>query len=157
MTTDALWRSTLLAVLAPALVLGFLASALANRLVFAGWGLAVAAVLVPVLRRSFELWLGRPGGGARSAAAAAFVLAPALGAFAWLAGRHHEILDLGARAVLPGLYSPAATAPATWWLLAGALAAAGVASRVVARRARKLHRSPAAGRGKETSEWRKYV
>lgn len=153
MTTAALWRSTLLAALAPALVLGFLASALANRLVFAGWGIAVAAVLVPVLRRSFELWLGRPGGSARIAAVAAFVLAPALGVFAWLAGRHHEILDLGSRAVLPALYTPAVTAPATWWLLAGVLAAAGVACRVAAFRVRKLHRSPAAGRGKETNQW----
>jgi hypothetical protein len=128
------WRAALLGTLTPVLLLGFGASALANRLVFAGWGLAAAAVLVPALRRSFELWLGRAGGGARIAAAAAFVLAPALALFAWLADRHQEVLDLGARAVFPGLYTPAATAPATYWILAGTLTAAGLGSRWKARR-----------------------
>ena len=140
MTSETRWRAALFATLAPVLLLAFGASALANRLAFAGWGLAAAAVLVPVLRRSFELWLGRPGGGARTWAAAAFTLAPALALFAWLAGRHHEVLDLGARAVLSGLYTPAATAPQTWWLLAGALAAAGAGSRLAARRARRSGR-----------------
>lgn len=131
------WRGALLALLLPLLLLGFGASALANRLVFAGWGLAAAAVAVPVLRRSFEDRLFRPGGGTRVAATALFVAAPALAVFAVLVGRDREVLDLGARAVLAGLYVPAATAPATYYALAAVLAAAGVALLLAARRARR--------------------
>lgn len=134
------WRGTLLALLLPLLLLGFGASAVANRLIFAGWGLAAAALAVPVLRRSFEDRLfvpGRPGGGARVGATALFVAACALAVFAALVAREHEDLDLGARAVLAGLYTPAATAPAVWSALAAALAAVGAALVVAARRARK--------------------
>jgi len=136
MSPDAAWRAGLLAVLVPVLVLGFGASGLANRLVFAGWGLAVAAVLVPVLRRSVELWRGRPGGRARIGAAAAFTLAPALALFGYLAGRHQEVLDLGARAVLPGLYTEAATAAGTCHGLAILLLVGGIGLRVSGRRRR---------------------
>jgi hypothetical protein len=136
LSPDAAWRAGLLAVLVPVLVLGFGASGLANRLVFAGWGLAVAAVAVPVLRRSVELWRGRPGGGARIGAAAAFTLAPALALFGLLAGRHHEVLDLGVRAVLPGLYTEAATEAGTYHGLAILLLVGAVALRVAARRSR---------------------
>jgi hypothetical protein len=147
------WRAALLGTLTPLLLLGFGASALANRLVFAGWGLAAAAVLVPVLRRSFELWLGRAGGGARIAAAAAFVLGPALALFAWLADRHQEILDLGARAVFPGLYTPAATAPATHGALAALCLAVGVGCRLAHRSAARRDRAARAVRTKEGAPW----
>lgn len=136
--SDAGWRVLLFTLLGPVLVLGFGASALANRLAFAGWGLAVAAVLVPVLRRSFELWAGRPDGRERIAATAAFVLAPALAVFGLLAGRHHEVLDLGWRAVLPGLYTEAVSEPGTYHGLAILLLVGGVALRVAAWRARRM-------------------
>lgn len=131
------WRGSLLALLLPLLLLGFSASALANRLVFAGWGLAAAAVATPVLRRSFEDRLFRPGGAARVAATALFVAAVALGLFAVLVERDHEVLDLGARAVLAGVYVPAVTAPATYFALAAALALTGVALALAARSVRR--------------------
>lgn len=131
------WQGALLALLLPLLLLGFGASALANRLVFVGWGLAAAAVAVPVLRRSFEDRLFRPGGAARVGATALFLAAAAIALFAVLVAREHEVLDLGARAVLAGLYAPALTAPATYGALAGTLAAAGVALVVAARRTRR--------------------
>lgn len=134
--SDAGWRLLLFGLLAPVLLLGFGASALANRLVFAGWGLAGAAVLVAVLPRSLELWAGRPGGRERIAAAAAFVLAPALALFGLLASRHHEVLDLAWRAVLPGLYTEAVAEAGTYHGLAIVLLVGAVALRVLAWRAR---------------------
>lgn len=44
------WYGALTAGLAPILVLGFLASALANRLIFAGWALGCAVVYAGTLR-----------------------------------------------------------------------------------------------------------
>lgn len=134
--SDLGWRATLFALLAPVLLLGLGSSALANRLVFAGWGLAGAAVLVPVVRRSFELWIGRPGGRARVAAAAAFVLAPALAAFGYLVARHHEILDLGWRAVAPGVYTEAVSEAGTYYGLAVLLLVGALVLRIAARRTR---------------------
>jgi hypothetical protein len=65
----------LLGTLTPVLLLGFGASALANRLVFAGWALAAAAVL-----RSLEIDPAPPPAGrrARLALAEALLGGPAL-------------------------------------------------------------------------------
>jgi len=56
------WYPSVLGVVTPVLLVGFGASALANRLAFAGWGIAVAVVAALVLRRAFETTWGRPGG-----------------------------------------------------------------------------------------------
>lgn len=128
--SSAAWRGALFATLAPLLLVGFGASALANRLVFAGWGLAVAAVVAPVLRRGFE---DRRASPPRIAGTALLTAGLVLGPFALLVARHREILDLGWRAVLPGLYTPAATAPGAWAVLAGLLILAGAGLRFVPR------------------------
>jgi hypothetical protein len=121
------WRLALFAAVLPPLLLGFLASALANRLVFAGWAIAAAALTAWAVRSGFEArsrWT-RPGAAALAAALSAY--APALALFGWLAGRHREVLDLGGQAVLGGWHRPAAAAPVTWYALAAAaLAAAGI-------------------------------
>ena len=125
------WRITLVGVTAPLLVGGFLASALANRIVFAGWALAAAAAALLVLRSSFELaWHpGRPGeSAARIGAAACGVLAPAAVLFGLLVARHREDLDLGLRAVWPALHTPAAAAPGSYFAAAAVLALAGGAA-----------------------------
>lgn len=91
------WYGGLLGGLLPVLLLGFLASALADRLAFAGWGLAVAAVWTVALRHGMTAgWPGR-----RLAGVLALVLALGFAAFAALAVRHREILGLGFQAMLP--------------------------------------------------------
>jgi|CXWL01.1.fsa_nt_gi hypothetical protein len=113
------WYFTLVGVILPILLLGFLASALANRIVFAGWAVVSATVLTFVLRRGFESWRGPLA----IAWPAALVLGACLGLFAHLVGRHGEILDLGYRAVFPSWYTPWLTSPRTFGLL-GVVAAA---------------------------------
>jgi hypothetical protein len=66
-------------------------------------------------------------------AALALWLALALAGFAALEGEHREILDLGFRAVLPGLYRPAATRPATALGLAALLLAVAALSALAGR------------------------
>lgn len=122
------WRGALFATLAPLLVLGFGASALANRLAFAGWAVAVAALVPVVLRRSFE---DRRASRRRIAGAALVASGAALVPFGLLVARHREVLDLGWRAVLPALHAPVATAPAGWYGLAAVAALAGMALRLV--------------------------
>lgn len=122
MVRPAPWRIALFAAVLPPLALGFFASALANRLVFAVWGVAAAVATVPAVRRAFEDRRRRPAW--TVTAAALGVMVPALALFGWLVGRHREVLDLGGRAVLGGLHAPVAAAPATWYALA-ALAFAG--------------------------------
>lgn len=121
------WRAALFAAVLPPLALGFFASALANRLVFAGWGVAAAAVTVPAVRRAFEDRRRRHAW--TVTAAALLVMAPALALFGWLVERHREVLDLGGRAVLGALHAPAAAAPATWYALAAAVLVAAVLCR----------------------------
>lgn len=118
------WYLPLLAGVLPVLLLGFGYSALADRIAFVFWALALAACWVALLRHGLEAgWsAGRRRGVLLLALAAGF------GAFAWLEQRHHEILDLGFRAVLPGLYAPAATRPATALAVAGACGVAGAAA-----------------------------
>jgi hypothetical protein len=112
------WYLPLLAGLLPVLLIGFGASALANRLVFAGWALAFGAAYTALTR------IGVDRGWDRRARAALLLatLAVAFAVFAGLVRRHHEIFDLGFRAVAPAVYAPVATRPGTAAGLAGALA-----------------------------------
>jgi hypothetical protein len=77
----------------PLLVIGFTASALANRLVFVAWGAAFAAVHAGLVR------YGRDAGWRRPALAIGALAA--LGSFAVLAAWHREVLTLGLSALLP--------------------------------------------------------
>ncbi len=115
------WYGGVFGGLLPILLLGFIYSALADRTVFALWALVAGAVWVAVLRQG----LSRDWRRLRLAAALALVLAAGLAVFAVLEWQHHEILDLGFRAVFPAIYHPAATAPWTSAILAGASALLG--------------------------------
>ena len=121
------WYGGLLGGLLPVLLLGFIYSAVADRTAFALWALVVGTVWVAALHRGLSAGLRRP----RLLAVLAAVLAAGLAAFAWLESRHHEILDLGFRAVFPGIYTPAATSPRTVYLLAAACLLAGAAALIV--------------------------
>lgn len=133
------WYLPLLAGLVPVLLLGFLYSALADRLAFVYWALTVAVVWTVVLRHGVAA--GWPG--PVRAGALALLLAAGFAGFAALETRHGEILDLGFRAALPGLYHPVATRPATAGFFAAALALAGAASLLVGTLRRPLRRKTA--------------
>lgn len=110
------WYGALLGLLVPVLLLAFGLSAAANRLAFAGWGLAMTPLLTVALRRGFEAWRGVPGIIVRVAP----VLAVGFAVLAWLVERHREITDLGLRALLganPG--TALAADPDTYLVLAG--------------------------------------
>lgn len=115
------WYAGLLAGLLPILLLGFLYSALADRLAFAGWALALGTAWVLLLRHTFSAGWSP----ARRTGAMALLAALGLGGFAALESEHHEILDLGFRAVLPAVYHPAATRPLTAGAFAAVLAVGG--------------------------------
>jgi len=132
------WYGGVLGGLLPILLLGFIYSALADRTVFALWALVVGVCWVMVLRQGIAAGWGR----FRLPAALALLLAAGLGVFAFLESRHHEILDLGFRAVFPALYRPAATEPRTVAVLAGIFALMGLAFLPLAR----------GGRGEGTGE-----
>ena len=118
------WYGALLGGILPVLLLGFLYSALADRLDFAGWALLVAALYAAALRQGMQGGWPAP----RLAGALALLLAAGTGAFAWIELTHHEILDLGYRAVLPAeIYFPAATSPGAAAAAAAMLATAGLA------------------------------
>jgi hypothetical protein len=119
------WYAPLAAGLVPVLLLGFAWSALADRLAFVVWALAAAAGWAILLRHGIEAGWAR----GRRLASLALWLALGLAGFAALESAHHEILDLGFRAVLPGLYHPGLTRPRTALVLAAVLAlAAGAAA-----------------------------
>lgn len=124
------WYAGLLGGLLPILLLGFLYSALADRLVFAGWALALAAAWVLLLRHAFQAGWSRAG----RAGAMALLAALGLAGFAALEAEHHEILDLGFRAVLPALYHPLATRPSSAGFVAAGLALTGAAALLASRR-----------------------
>jgi hypothetical protein len=123
------WYAGLLGGLLPILLLGFLYSAIADRLLFVYWALALATLWVVLLRHGFAA--GWPG--TRLTGVMALLGALGLAGFAAIEARHHEILDLGFRAVLPGLYHPIATRPATAAAVAGALALAGTVALLLRR------------------------
>jgi hypothetical protein len=115
------WYGGLLAGLLPILLLGFLYSALADRTVFALWALVVGSLWVVALREGIAAGWER----LRLLGVLALLLAAGLAVFAWLESRHHEILDLGFRAVFPAIYHPRATSPRMMGALAGAAGFAG--------------------------------
>jgi hypothetical protein len=117
------WYGGVLGGLLPVLLLGFLYSALADRTVFVLWALVTGTCWVVVLRQALSAGWER----LRLLGALALLLAAGLAAFAALESRHHEILDLGFRAVFPGIYHPFATRPRTMEVLAAVLGIAGVA------------------------------
>lgn len=121
------WYFSLLAGLLPVLLLGFGYSALADRTVFVLWALVVGIAWTVILRSGMEA--GWPG--PRLAGVLLLLLAFGFAIFAWLESKHHETLDLGFRAVLPGLYHPVLTAPRTTSVGATLLAAAGLAGLVL--------------------------
>lgn len=117
-----LWYLPLLAGLLPVLVGGFVASAVANRVAFAVWAVAVGAAYTALLRIGIERgweWHAR-------AAAMTGLLAVAFAAFAGLVGRHREIFELGWRAVFGVEWAVVATRPGTWLGMAGLLAVVAV-------------------------------
>lgn len=96
-TPAALWYGALLGGLAPILLAGFLASAVADRTVFVGWGLALGAGWAVLLHRGLAAgWPPRVLWGTL-----ALLLGVGLAAFGGLLVRHGEALDLGLRATLP--------------------------------------------------------
>ena len=109
------WYGGIFGGLLPILLLGFVYSALADRTLFALWAIVVGAFWVAVLRQGLAAGWRR----FRLLAALALVLAAGLAAFAWLEQEHHEILDLGFRAVFPAAYRPLLTEPGTAAALAG--------------------------------------
>jgi hypothetical protein len=133
------WYAPLLGGLVPILLLGFLASAVADRLAFAGWGLAVAFLWTVLLRQSLEM--GWSGG--RRWGALALLAAGGLAAFAALEVRHGEALDLGLRAVFSPIHHPALARPATALVLAALFAAAGAIALVRDRTRTRLERADA--------------
>lgn len=117
------WYAGLLGGLLPVLLLGFGYSALADRTAFVLWALGLAVAWVLLLRQGMEAGLRRP----LLAGWLLLLLAAGLASFAWLESKHHESLDLGFRAVLPGIYRPAFTAPRSAAVAAGVLGVAGLA------------------------------
>jgi hypothetical protein len=97
------WYAWLLGGLVPLLVGGFVVSALADRLVFAGWALAAAAAYAAALRWSWGRVLRGAAKPALGWAAPLAVLAVAAVLFALLARRHREDLTLGFAAMRPPL------------------------------------------------------
>ena len=127
------WYAGLLGGLLPILLLGFLYSAIADRLLFVYWALGLGTLWVILLRHGFAA--GWPS--ARLTGVMALLGALGLAGFAAIEARHHEILDLGFRAVLPGLYHPVATRPATAAVVAGVLALAGTVALLLSARRRE--------------------
>ena len=128
------WYLSLLAGTLPPLALGMVASALADRLIFADWAVVAGAGHALLLRAA---WVRGWSAAARAALVLAWA-ALALLAFATLVGRQQEVLDLGYRAMLWPLYAPALTRPAAARTAAAvlAIAAASAAAFALARRRR---------------------
>ena len=122
------WYGGVIGGLLPVLLLGFLYSALADRTVFVLWALVTGTCWVVLLHR------GLSAGWSRTLllGALALLLAGGFAVFAALESKHHEILDLGFRAVFPGIYQPFATQPRTAGILAAVLGMMGIVG-VVAR------------------------
>jgi hypothetical protein len=114
----AAWYTAVVAGSLPVLVVGFLTSALANRLVFVGWAVAFAALYVALLR--WGIGAGWPA--VLLVGRLLLLLGGGFAVYARLVARHFDEFDLAFRAFLPALYHPLATQPRT--SLAGALALA---------------------------------
>jgi hypothetical protein len=105
----AAWYAAVVGGSLPVLVVGFLTSALANRLVFVGWAIAVAALYVALLR--WGIGAGWPA--ALLTGRLLLLLGGGLAVYARLVARHFDEFDLAFRAFLPALYHPLATQPRT--------------------------------------------
>jgi hypothetical protein len=124
------WYAAVTAGSLPLLALGMGASALADRLDFAGWAIVAGAGHALLLRATWQ----RGWSTLARAAVALGWASLALLSFATLVARHAEILDLGYRAVLWPVYAPALTRAPTWTVLATMLGLGAVVAAVVARR-----------------------
>ncbi len=124
-----MWPLALAAATGPLLVLGWTASALANRLVFVGWALLAASVSAGVLRWAWGCGWSRAGivGATLVAAGASLLL------FAGLVARHQVELDLGYRAIWWPFYRPLLARPQLW-VVAGGLATVAGALGLIGRR-----------------------
>jgi hypothetical protein len=127
------WYASLLAGSLPLFALGMLASALADRLDFAGWAIVAGAGHALLLRAAWVRGWSVP---ARTALVLGWS-ALALVAFATLVARHQEVLDLGYRALLWPVYLPLLTRPLTVRVVAGALMLSALAALVFARATRR--------------------
>lgn len=124
------WYGGVLGGLTPILLLGFLYSAIADRLAFAFWALVTGVFWVVVLRQALLARRSPP----RLLGSLLLVLGAALAVFGLLEREHHEILDLGFRATFPAVYHPAATRSGTALALSAALLLAGAVLRIVSTR-----------------------
>jgi hypothetical protein len=120
------WYLAVVAGSLPLLLLGMVASALADRLAFAGWAIVAGVGHALLLRAAWS----RGWSASALLALALGWAALALFAFAALVARHGEILDLGYRALLWPVYTPLLTRVGTWiaagiGLAIGSAAAAG--------------------------------
>jgi hypothetical protein len=119
------WRFASGVAVLPFLLLGIIASVLANRVGFIVWALVGATGAVLLLRQRWPeaapalLW-------------AAITMAP----LAWLLAREQQPLDRGYRAALWALYDVRLAQPASALLLGMLLAVAAIASAIRARRRR---------------------
>ena len=136
------WYAAALLGASAALLLGFGASACANRVVFAVWGLGLALAWVLMLRWGFSgrwpplVTTGR----------LLLVFGLGLTIFARLEASAFEALDLGVRAVFPRLYAPFLIRPQTATSVALGLAVGGALVLVVGRHLPSTWlRPPAAG------------
>ena len=121
MKSRLLWYASALAGALPALLLGFGASALANKVLFALWGLFAASLYTLFLRwgvlANWNPWF--------TAGRALLVLGFSLTLLGRLVTRYGEDLDLGARAILRSWYRPVLTQPQSVYTAAIVIAVAG--------------------------------
>ena len=111
----------------PVLLLGFAASALANKVVFALWATSVATAWALVLR-----WgLNSRWGGWIVAGRLLLLLAVAASVWARLVTVHGEELDLAFKALAPGLYHPNLAQPQAGYGAVVTLAVAGALAIIV--------------------------
>ena len=127
----------------PVLLLGFAASALANKVVFALWAVMIATAWALVLRWGLN---GRWGGWI-VAGRLLLLLAAAAGVWARLVTTHGEELDLAFAALAPGLYHPLLAQPQSGYAAALALAVAGALAILVGHGVSRLARPDRPNRG----------
>jgi hypothetical protein len=130
------FRLVLFAWLAPILLLGFGASGVANRTIFAGWALLAAAVYWLVVWYGFR----RGWGGWLLGGRVLLVLAAATALLARIVAREHGELDLGLRSFFPAIYDPRLSDPRSAVYLAIFLSVCGVLSILISHGAASVRR-----------------
>ena len=137
------FRLALFAGLAPILLVGFLVSAIANRTIFAGWGLLVGALYVGLIviafRRQWSGWL--------TAGRAFLVAAGGAALLARLVAREYQEVDLGLQSFAPDLYRAEYTDPRNGVYAAIVLTVCGVLLILISHGAASMGRS-AGGRAR---------